>query len=161
MTTNLDNEIKQDLLCRIHARLECEHGVATDNIKISVLNGITTATGAVPCYPDKVAILKVLRTEPGIIAWIDKVKVVVPESYRCSDAQLVAAARDAIDVITTVPLSSIGITAKDNWLTLTGTVNHQTKREAVEHAVMFLSGLCGLTNLISVKAETPLPAHHG
>lgn len=158
MTANTDNEIKQDLLNRIQGRLEYEHGVTTDEVQISVRNGIAIATGTVPCYPNKVAVAKVLRSEPGIIGWMNDVKVVLPEYHRCSDEQLAESAREAIDIITTVPASSIRVTAKDGWLTLSGTVDDQTKREALELAVMFLTGLSGLTNFISVKAETPSPA---
>ena len=148
--TKTDSKLKQDLAAQFKSQLELEPGVNTDGIEISVINGIVTVKGSVPNYPDKLALLKAVRTEAGVMAWVDEIAVEIPEGHRRTDTELVAAAYEAIDLITTIPCNSVRITAWDGWLTLAGSVDHLHQKHAAEYAVVCLTGLVGLTNLISV-----------
>lgn len=146
-----DYELQQTLLSRCNNLIKLDAGVKTDGIEVSVINGIVNLKGSVPSYGDKSAILKAVGGERGIIAWADEIEVKIPDDHRRTDVEIAAAARDAIKIITTVPADSIYIDVQDGWLTLAGTLDHLYHREAVEDAVVGLTGLTGVLNLISIK----------
>lgn len=148
-----DLELRHNLAAKFKDQLELEPGVNADDIEISVINGIVTVKGSVPSYPDKLALLNAVKDEDGVLAWVDEIVVRIPDSHRRTDQELATTASEAIEMITTVPCSSIKVTAQDGCLILAGTVEHLYQKQAVEYAVVCLTGLVGLINLISVAAS--------
>lgn len=148
-----DYELQRTLMCRCNSLIKLPPDVKTDEIEVSVVNGIVNLKGSVPTYEDKWSILRAVRGETGVIAWADEIVVNLPDDLRRTDAEIAAAARDAINTITTVPADSIMIDVQDGWLTLAGLLDHLYQKECVEYAVVGLTGLTGVLNLISVKQQ--------
>ena len=146
----MDNneKMQRELLAKIHQEVEFEPGDDTHFVNLKMLNGIATIKGAVPSYADKMAILKILQTESGVLGWKDDLVIKIPEEHRRTDEEIAAAARDAINDITTIRPDTIRISVEDGWVCLEGTVEHWCQRECAEYAVQCLTGLRGVLNLI-------------
>jgi len=69
-----------------------------------------------------------------------------------ADTALAAAAVEAIETLTTVPLESIKVTAHNGWLRLEGTVDWQHQRTTVEEVTRNLVGVEGVKDLIRVNS---------
>ncbi len=75
-----------------------------------------------------------------------------PDLSRSADTDLAAAAADAIEVLTTVPLESIKVTARNGWLHLEGAVEWRHQRTIVEDVIRFLPGVRGINDEITINA---------
>lgn len=149
MKTN--DELKLDLL----AQLESKLGTKAKNIRVSVINGIATLEGSVSNYPDKWAAIKTVKSVDGVLALSDDMAIKLPKACCCTDAELT---NEAINAIAVSPKNTFKVTAQCGWLFLTGIAENWHQREAVEDAVRHLTGVLGITNLISIK-PTRIPLH--
>lgn len=143
-----DGELKQHLL----AQLEMEPGVNRASINVSVENGIITFKGTVSSYAEKLAAANAAKRPDGAVGFVNDVVVEIPSSNHRTDVEIVGAASNAINSITTVPTETIKITARDGWLILEGTLENWHEKEAAEDAVNHLTGITGITNLITIKS---------
>lgn len=146
----IKTELKQDLL----AQLKFERGAAANNIQIDASGGTVTLRGFVPDYAEKIAAVKAVQRVGGVKVVADEIAVRLPDHQKCTDAELENAACNAISWITTVPADSLLITAQNGHLTLEGTVNTWSQRNAVEDVVRHLGGIVGLSNLITIKPQS-------
>ena len=78
-----------------------------------------------------------------------------PDIKRSSDTQLAAAAIEAIECLTTVPLDSIKIVTRNGWLHLEGTLYWESQRTTVEDVTRHLPGVLGITDTIAIKPCVP------
>lgn len=74
-----------------------------------------------------------------------------PQESRRADAELAAAAVDAIDVLTTVSHESIKITAHNGWLRLEGTVAGRHQRIVLDEITRNLPGVQGVVDSTIVQ----------
>lgn len=149
---------EKDLLMLFKARAGLRADLQANSIKIKVNGRVVTVSGTVPSYPDKLEVLKMARAENHGAQLVDEVRVKLPEACQREDSQLRAAAREAIDTITTVRSDSLRIAVQDGWLSLRGTVESAFQKETVEYAVSYLVGLTGISNLLVSQSETA--PHH-
>ena len=75
-----------------------------------------------------------------------------PDKNQLADINLATIAIEAIEVLTTVPRESIQVNARNGWLHLQGTVNHQQQRAIVEDVTRQLPGVRGIVDSISIEA---------
>ena len=80
-------------------------------------------------------------------AWVKR-----PDTIRSADIDLAAAAVDAIEVLTTVPLEFIKVTARSGWLHLEGQVEWRHQRNIVEDVTRHLPGVRGVIDEIIIPA---------
>lgn len=141
--------LKDDVL----AQLGFECGRAAAGVQISTDDGSVTLYGTVPNYAEKVAAIKAVRRVGGVTAVADEIVVKLPDHQKCTDAEIENAACNAISWITTIPAESLLITARNGRLTLEGSVETWSQRNAVEDVVRHLEGIVDLTNLITIKPQ--------
>src|SRR5262245_25822714 len=67
------------------------------------------------------------------------------------DAELAAAALDAIEWLTTVAPETIQVSARNGWLHLKGTVTSRHQRTTLEEVTRHLSGVYGVINSVIVE----------
>ncbi|HXC35256.1 MAG TPA: BON domain-containing protein [Candidatus Acidoferrales bacterium] len=142
-------EPKEDLLAQL--RFEC--GRAAANVQVETDDGAVTLYGTVPNYAEKVAAIKAVRRVGGVTAVADEIVVKLPDHQKCTDAEIENAACNAISWITTIPAESLLITPRNGRLTLEGSVETWSQRNAVEDVVRNLEGIVDLTNLITIKPQ--------
>lgn len=93
----------------------------------------------------------------GVKAVANDIEVRLPGFAERTDADLAAAVLNALRWEAGIPTAKIDVTVSKGWVTLKGEVEYNFEKRDAEHVVERLSGVKGVTNLITVKAY-PLPS---
>jgi osmotically-inducible protein OsmY len=144
-----DRELQIDVL----DELRWEPGVNATDIGATVKDGVVTLEGTVDSFAEKWAAEKAVKRLPNVKALAVEVKVELPGSSERSDADIARAAENALDWNISVPEDRIKVTAEKGFLTLEGEVDWQFQRSAAEGAVLYLMGVKGVSNQITVKPK--------
>jgi osmotically-inducible protein OsmY len=94
----------------------------------------------------------------GVKAVVNNLEVKLPNSSERSDPDIARAAVQALESRITVPHERIKVIVRNGWVTLDGDVDWQYQKEAAESAVRYLTGVKGVTNLITVKPPSVTPS---
>jgi osmotically-inducible protein OsmY len=87
------------------------------------------------------------------------IEVRLPGSSERTDADIAAAATRALEWDALIPPGTVKVTVSRGWVTLQGRVEWQFQRREAERAVRRLTGVRGVTNLITVKPKVePSPS---
>src|SRR5205823_2417892 len=142
-----DKEIQQAVL----RELEWEPLVKSTEVGVAVKDGIVTLTGYVDSYTKRYYAEQAAKRVYGVKAVVNDLQVHLPTSSERTDEDIARAAVRALENRITVPRDRIKVRVSDGWITLEGDVEWHYQREAAESAVRYLSGVKGVTNLITVK----------
>jgi osmotically-inducible protein OsmY len=145
-----DLKLQRDIL----DELEWEPSINPAEIGITVEDGIVTLTGHVDSLPEKWTAGRVARRIRGVKAIANDIEVRLPGSHRRTDSDIARTAVTALSWDLQVPQDRIQISVTDGWVTLQGNVGWQYQKGASESDVSNLTGVKGVTNLITV---TPKP----
>jgi osmotically-inducible protein OsmY len=132
--------------------LKWEPSVRESDVGISVKNGIVTLSGFVDTYAQKFAAERAAERVAGVRAIAEDLVVNLPSSKKRNDPDIAKAAANALDWDVEIP-EGLHIKVENGWITLKGQVEWQFEKRAAERAVRNLTGVRGVTNLISVKPE--------
>ena len=147
-----DEDIQQDVL----DELRWDSRVQVNEIGVAVKDGIVTLTGWVDSYMKKLAAEAAAHRVRGVKAVANDMEVRLPGSAERTDADLAKAVLDALRWDAAVPTDKIDVTVSHGWVTLKGEVEFGFEKRDAERAVQRLSGVKGVTNLITVRPH-PLP----
>jgi osmotically-inducible protein OsmY len=117
-------------------------------VGVSAQDGIVTLTGYVDTYAAKLAAERAARRVYGVKAVANELDVKLAEERIDPDI-----AKDAVDALRNridVPFG-LGVTVRDGYISLTGTVEWMYQKAAAERAVKYLRGVRGVMNHIEVK----------
>lgn len=142
-----DRQLQKDVL----DELEFNPAVSAENIGISVKDGVVTLNGHVPSYAEKYAAEKATFRVAGVKAIANDISVKLPGSSQRSDADIAAAAINAIQWNISIPSSSIQVTVENGVVILRGEVDWVYQREAASSAVRYLAGVVEVRNHIALK----------
>jgi osmotically-inducible protein OsmY len=149
-TTRTDDEIQRDVQeeLRWDARLQPnEFGVIVDG-------GVVTLTGWVDSFIKRWAAERAALRVSGVNAVANDIEVRLPVSAERTDADIAAAALNALRWDALVPEERIKVKVSNGWVTLEGEIEWEHEKRAAERAVRGLSGIRGVSNLISVRPRT-------
>jgi osmotically-inducible protein OsmY len=132
----------------VERELEWEPGVDERRIGVSVIDGVVTLTGQVSSYAERWKAERTVERVTGVRGIANDLEV-IPTGEQ-SDTDIARAAVDALKWDITVPSDRIKVKVDKGWVTLTGEANWDFQRRAAERAVRNLTGVTGLTNLITV-----------
>jgi len=135
-----------------------EPSVDAAEIGVAAESGIVTLSGTVKSLPQKWAAEKAAQRVAGVKAVTDEIVVKLPGDSELSDTEIARAAVNALDWNASVPKGRVGIIVAHGWITLEGTVQFHYERVAAEYAVRGITGVKGVTNLISVTPPQVTPA---
>lgn len=142
-----DEDIQRDVM----AELAWEPRVVPNEIGVAVKEGVVTLTGWVDTYQKKWAAEEAAHRVRGVRAVANDIEVRLPSMAERTDADVAAAAVRALEWDAFVPVEKLEVTVSKGWVTLRGEVEWQYQREDAERVVRRLSGVRGVTNLITVK----------
>ncbi|HYR95662.1 MAG TPA: BON domain-containing protein [Candidatus Binatus sp.] len=142
-----DEEIQRDVL----AELKWDARVQPNEIGVAVRDGIVTLTGWVDSYLKKWAAEEGAHRVRGVKAVANEIEVRLPTSAERTDADIAAAAVRALEWDAFVPVEKVDITVSKGWVTLKGEVEWQYQKLDAERVVRRITGVRGVTNLITVK----------
>jgi osmotically-inducible protein OsmY len=144
-----DRELQLDVL----DELRWEPGVNATDIGATVKDGVVTLEGTVDSFAEKWAAERAVKRLSGVKALAVELEVKLPGSSERNDADIARAAENALDWDISVPEDRIKVTAEKGFLTLEGEVDWEFQRSAAERAVLYLTGVQGVTNEITIKPK--------
>lgn len=147
MKTNV--QIQKD----IYDELKWDPRINEAEIGVSVLDGVTTISGYVPNFAEKLAAQAAVKRVAGVTAVVDDIKVKVMGTFKKDDHDIAKAALNALEWHVWVPHKDVKVLVDDGWITLSGQVEWDYQRKAVESAVRYLSGVKGVLNNIALKPK--------
>ena len=145
-----DNDIHNDVV----AELRWEPSLRDDDIAVAVRDGVVTLAGFVDSYSEKWRAERVASNVRGVRAIANDIQVKLPATLQRPDPDIARAAADALRWSVTVPADRIKVRVEQGWLTLEGNVDWYFQKEAAERTVRHLTGVKGVSNLITVAART-------
>jgi osmotically-inducible protein OsmY len=152
VSVRTDEDIQRDVL----EELKWDIRVRPNEIGVAVKDGVVTLTGWVDSYLKKIAAEEDAHRVPGVKAVVNDIEVRLPGSAERTDADLAKAVLDALKWDAGIPTDKIDVTVDHGWVTLKGEVDYYFQKRDAEHAVERISGVRGVTNLLTVKPQ-PTP----
>lgn len=149
VTTPTDPEIQREVI----EELEWNPRVQPNEIGVIVRDGVVTLTGFVDSYAKKWAAEQAAHRVRGVKAVANEIEVRLAATAERTDEDIARAVVRALEWDVTVPTDKIDVTVANGWVTLRGEVDWQYQRQAAEQAVRNITGVKGVTNLISVKSR--------
>jgi len=143
--TRTDEQIKRDVL----AELKWDARLLANEIGVIVKDGVVTLTGWVDSYIKKLSAEEAAHHVSGVKAVANDIEVKLATER--TDADVAEAALRALKWDALVPHDKLTVTVSNGWITLEGEVEWQYQKEDAMRAVRRLSGVTGVTNLITVK----------
>jgi osmotically-inducible protein OsmY len=151
--TRTDAQIQSDVL----AELKWEPRVLPNEIGVAVKGGVVTLTGWVDSYTKRWAAEEAAHRVRGVKAVANDIEVRLAHADERTDADIAAAAVRALEWDAFVPIEKLDVTVSKGWVTLKGEVEWHFQKEDAEKVVRRLTGVKGVSNLITIKSRaTPL-----
>ena len=144
-----DTELKNDVL----AELKYEPGVNISDIGVLVKDGAVTLNGFVTNYGEKWDAVSATKRVAGVRAIADDIVVKLSSSLIRTDIDIAGAAANQISWFSSVPKGAVKAVVRDGWLTLEGELEWGYQRSDIQDNVQFLTGVKGVTNMITVKSK--------
>jgi osmotically-inducible protein OsmY len=140
-----DQELQQDVL----AELKWDAQIQPNEIGVSVKDGVVTLTGWVDSYLKKWSAEEAAHKVAGVKAVANDIEIKLANERR--DPDIAEAAVHALEWDAFVPSGKVQVTVSKGWVTLKGEVEWQYQKQDAERVVRRLTGVKGVTNLITVK----------
>lgn len=122
-----------------------------NEIGVVVKDGVVTLTGWVDSYTKKWAAEDDAHRVGGVKAVANDIEVRLGTGSERTDPEIAAAVARALQQDALVPIDKLDVTVSKGWVTLKGEVEWQYEKEDAERAVRRLTGIEGVTNLITVE----------
>lgn len=142
-----DSDIKRD----VEEELQWDPLIDASDIAVAVKDGVVTLTGYVRSYTDKLQAEADAKRVAGVVGLANDIEVRLPKVDERPDPEI---ARDAVAAIKRrLPVSHERIrpVVKGGWVTLEGEAEWNYQRQEAERAVRRLTGVRGVSNLITLK----------
>jgi osmotically-inducible protein OsmY len=135
--------------------LKWEPGIQAAEIGVGVKDGVVTLSGNVDSYSKRRIAEYSAKRVAGVKAVAEEIKVILPNSYKRTDADIARTASNMLNWNHQVPSDCIKVTVQNGWVTLSGEVEWYYQKSAAEGAVRYLIGVSGVTNSITIKPSVP------
>lgn len=147
-----DIKLRQDIL----DELAFEPSIEALNIGVAVENGVVTLTGHVGSYAEKTTAERVVQRIKGVRAIAQDIDVRFAEDKKTADDEIAGRAAKIIAWDAAIPDEKIHIKVQKGWVTLSGQVDWHFQRAAAENAVRKLSGVSGVTNMLTIHPRVDI-----
>src|ERR1700730_8282226 len=145
--TRTDAQIQGDVL----AELKWDARVQPHEIGVTVKDAVVTLMGRVDSYAKRWAAEEAAHRVRGVKAVANDIEVVLPVFAERNDTDIAAAAVRALEWDAFISVDKPDVTVSKGWVTLKGEVEWQYQKQDAERVVRRLSGVKGVTNLITIK----------
>jgi len=142
-----DAEIQKDVL----EELKWEPFLNASEIGVAVKDGVVTLSGTVNMYSKKLGAEKAAKRVAGVKAVAEEIDVKLFSSSVKNDTEIARTIADSLKWHSSVQEEKIKIKVEDGWVTLEGQVDWEFQKDAVKSTIEDLTGVKGITNLITVK----------
>ncbi|GAA0943571.1 BON domain-containing protein [Virgisporangium aurantiacum] len=150
VTTQTDEDIQREVL----RELKWDAEVAPNEIGVAVRNGVTTLTGWVDTFSKKSAAERAALRIRGVKAVANDIEVRLAPSHEQTDVDLARSVVRVLEMDSLVPHEMVKVSVSDGWVTLRGELDWDYQRREAERVVRNLTGVKGISNLITVRPRT-------
>lgn len=149
-----DSDLKNDVL----SELSWDPLVPQTRVGVTVNDGVVTLSGHLDTYAEKVAARRAAERVSGIKAIAIELDVIPPGIHQRSDTEIAAAVQHVMSWNTSVPPDRLKVTVEKGWVTLSGELDWNFQRRALERMIRPLKGVAGIIDNIRLKA-LPIPVN--
>ena len=149
-----NNDIRQDVM----DELRWDPRIVDAGVSVDVSNGIVTLSGSVDSYAQSREAAEDAERVWGVSGVVNHLDVVVPGFHARSDADIAAAAVDALKWNSEVPQDRITLRVANGVVTLDGTVDWYYQRTAAENTVRYLFGVRDVVDRIRIEPRARVSA---
>ena len=142
-----DLQLRQD----VETQLDWDPRVDSQQIGVSVKDGVVALTGQVRSYAEWLAAQDAAQSVAGVHALANEVRIMDHPGQGRSDADLAEAALHVLQNNVHVPMESIQLNVSAGWITLTGSVPNWFQRDAAESALRHVRGVIGISNKVDIR----------
>ena len=142
-----------DLQRDVATELRWDPTLHGDEVAVAVRDGVVTLGGTVASYARKYAAMRAAERVRGVRAVADELEVKLPNSHERTDTELAHQVANALRWSSSVPDDRIKARVDRAWVTLEGEVEWEFQRRAAYRAVRDLTGLRGVSNLITLTVK--------
>ena len=146
-----DSQVQRDVM----TELQWEPTIHAAEIGVAVKDGVVTLSGHVDSYTKRWAAERAVRRVSGVKAVAEEITVKLPDPYRRADADIARSATNVLEWNLPVPHDRIKVNVQGGRITLSGDVDWYYQKAHAEDAVRHLTGVVGVTNLITIKPPVP------
>jgi osmotically-inducible protein OsmY len=131
--------------------LDWEPSIDAADIGVTVDKGVVTLRGDVKTYAEKATAERVAQTVYGTKAVANDINVRLGTGAKRSDSDIAQAVLLALRWNSLVPDEKIAVSVTNGWVKLSGPVDWEYQRSAAQRTVRDLTGVVGVSNLITVE----------
>jgi osmotically-inducible protein OsmY len=154
VTTQTDEDIQREVL----RELKWDAEVAPNEISVAVSSGVATLTGWVDTFSKKWAAERAALRVRGVKAVVNNIEVRLAPSQEQTDVDLARTVAWVLELDSLVPDDKVKVSVSGGWVTLRGEVDWDYQRQEAHRVVRTLTGVKGVSNLITVRPRTgPAP----
>jgi osmotically-inducible protein OsmY len=121
---------------------------------VAVSNGVATLTGSVDTFSKKWAAERAALRVRGVKAVVNSIEVRLAPSHEQTDVDLAQSVARALEMDSLVPDDMVKVSVSGGWVTLRGEVDWDYQRREAQRVVRNLTGVKGVSNLITVRPRT-------
>jgi osmotically-inducible protein OsmY len=144
-----DQSMKQAVL----DELKWDPSINSAHIGVTARDGVVTMSGHVDSYAERWAAEKAAERVSGVRAVAEELEVHYPANMETGDDDIAKRAIQSISWDVMVPNDKVKIKVAKGFVTLTGELDYQYQKEAVESGIRRLSGVTGIFNEITIKPK--------
>lgn len=138
-------------------KLNFEQGLRSQNVMISVENGIVTLSGRVRTYCEKYLAEQATKNVRGVKAVVEELVVDVDAPLQRSDKEIAAAVVQALEAdVSLLPPEKIKVVVENGKVELTGEVDEYYKKQQAFKCVKNLYGVSNIFNYIVVNSSSKI-----
>lgn len=141
-----DADLKRDVV----EELSWDPAVNATAIGVAVKGGVVTLTGQLDTLAEKYAVERALHRVAGVKAVALELDVKLSSEHRRSDAEIAAAAEQALRWYSMVPDERVRVTVERGAITLGGEVDWDYQRKAAVGAAFAAPGVRAVVNDLRV-----------
>jgi osmotically-inducible protein OsmY len=151
MKTNV--ELQKDVI----EELAWDPLVPEGRVGVAVNDGVVTLTGHLDTYAEKVAVKHAVERVTGVTSIALELDVIPLGIHQRSDTEIASAVEHVLSWSTSVPRERIKVMVEKGYVTLSGELDWNFQRKAIERMIQPLKGVVGINDNIRLKT-TPIPA---
>jgi osmotically-inducible protein OsmY len=132
-------------------QIEWEPMVKSNDVSVSVTDGVVSLAGFVHTYLERTAAERAAKSVYGVTSIATDIEVRPVHSR--TDPEIARDVAEALKLHALVPEGKVKVSVRDGWVTMEGTVEWNYERNTAESVVHAVEGVRGIVNQISVACH--------
>ena len=119
-------------------------------VGVEISDGSVTLSGHVSSYAQKQAALEATKGIKAVKAVADNIEVNLSSDKKIDDSEIAKRIAHVLSWNTSLPSDSVKAEVRNGFVTLTGKVDSHVQQSHLNHQIMHISGVRGISNQVTV-----------